>query len=980
MLRKTHQIDIIVNNEPIELYDPENLNLRLNNVLFEPESMTSKTGEYSFSFEIPATPKNNAVFNFANNMSKLNKFNTLYDCTVNVDGMEIFTGTLRLSDTQEGKYTCNLISLKVNKIDEIFGNTTMNELNWKVDFDGTSTINDVNNNLSSTNELGYYFPLVCYGAFKKKPYAVYGNSVNMYTDLLQIDAFNRWYWESFHPSFSLVELVKRCFEHKGYTLNGDILNDMVLRNIYLSEYIDSSQDPVYNLGKTSIGTLSMNGTFTPGSPLSSRGGSTFGATTRSGGVESSNTESLATKTINTLSYPKEKVYGLNNEYNFDTVAAWDVFATPASMTDPNSTHYMPVLSNQYIYRKADKNSTSGFIVIPADGLYTIELSCSVDISSVYSEFSSVKYTQKKWDGDLKDPGIAEEEIDISSASSRTFDVLPVEIQLVRNTDEPELIWTAENVIKTGNVTGDAAGWTQYPHETNDNALITGGLKGNTSVANKNGNFGGNRNYKALGDRYYVDKGTTIAYDPKVNEGFICGFTTANKSCSVLKNGMSWDKTITTYNQTHYIQPGYKKAIWGGKGSYTGSELTDYNTNSLNCPNTNYWQQTNNTGQGRVTCVVELKKNDKISLKVLTKSFMKLTVGTTRNGRTTYTTNEDVTYNPVVTYNLKLTPYTNKTDKYMKDMNMNYLPSEEVVEAGWGTKLNLGNFLNSKEKMSDFINNFIKTFNLQYNQIGKNVFINKNKLDMVTVRNEVDIDDRVITSEGKASRIDYPGYMEVKWSISDDEAGAYRSIDTVEHQGANNWKDYIDTGSEKVQMDTTNESKSETVDSKWSYTWYQDFTYYDYDRQTGTDNGHVATFRLPIIAKDEDFITQSDKSMNKDGLSLKQRLWFRDQPVQEMLEMWDGSEAIVSIPVNEYRGVTLNFKNEKGSLLDTFFNVSPRTDSNYLTIECYLTPMEYIMLKNGAFTKFDDDLYIVSEIQGYDPSGSNKTELKLIKKV
>ena len=97
-------------------------------------------------------------------------------------------------------------------------------------------------------------------------------------------------------------------------------------------------------------------------------------------------------------------------------------------------------------------------------------------------------------------------------------------------------------------------------------------------------------------------------------------------------------------------------------------------------------------------------------------------------------------------------------------------------------------------------------------------------------------------------------------------------------------------------------------------------------------------------------------------------------------MWNGQEARVTIPVSEYNGCTLNFNNQQGSLLDRYFNVTPRTDSNYLTVECYLTPTEYIMLKNGAFTKFDDDLYLVSEIVGYDATGVNPTELHLIKKV
>lgn len=986
MLRKIHQIDIIVNDEPIELYDPEKLNLRINNVLFKPEEMTSKTGEYSFSFEIPATRKNNTIFNFANNMSKLNKFNTLYNCEVNVDGINVFTGTLRLSDTTEDKYICNLISLKVNKIEDIFGDTMMNELDWEIPFKGASTINTVNTDPNSR----VYFPLVCYGAFQKRPYATYGNEVNMYTDLLQIDAWNRWYWESFHPSFNLIELVRRCFLHKGYTLNGDILDDNILNNIYLSEYIDSSQDPTYNLNDPDIGKLTVAGGFTAsgGGSRSSYGASGTAGVTRAGGVESTGEEnSLVRKVVNDLQYPKQQMsYFVSDEYNFAKAFVYDVFATPATDGyESGAEHYFTVSpTNSYLYRRQSNKNSSGFIVIPADGLYRINFHISeLSLINAFSGYNIVKYKQGRFNGNYGEPGIDYDEIDVSDPSTWTFDRFPVEVQLVRNTDEPELIWTAGNVINREyqtSYTNEEAGMTQYPHETNSNALMNGGKKGTTGGVSASGGhtYGGNRSYANLGDRYYVDKGTTIAYDPKVNEGFLMGFTTENRSCAVLKNGRSWDPTVGVFNQTHYRQPGYKKSIWSGQSKYSGSELTDHNKNSLTGAEPDSFSYTSNVCSGRITAVMELKKNDRISIKVITKALYELTTGNSHGSGYRTSTVEWGSYPVSFRYGLTIFPYTPDTTKYVNAQTMRATPSEE--DKKWGVNLKLGNFLNAKEKMSDFINNFIKTFNLQYNQIGKNVFINKNKLDMTSIRSEVDIDDRVKTSEGQASRIDYPGTMQVKWSIADDEAGAYRSIDTVEHQGANNWKDYIDRGSDEVQMDTTNESKSESVESKWSYTWYQDFTLYGYNKQTGNDNGHIATLRIPLIAKDEDFIIQSDDSMSKDGLSLKQRLWFRDGQTSESLELWNGSAVSVTLPTDEYNGCTLNFRNEQGSLLDRYFNVTPRTDSNYLTVECYLTPQEYLMLKNGAFTKFDDDLYLVSEIQGYDPSGVNKTELILIKKV
>lgn len=965
MLRKIHQIEIIVNGEPIEVYDPDKLNLRINNVLYKPEEITSKNGEYSFSFDIPATPKNNSIFNYANNMSKTNKFSTLYDCSVNVDGLEIFKGSIRLTDTQEDKYTCNLISVKVNKVEDIFGDTMMNELEWKIDFTGTDTINDYN---SDENNYGLYFPLVCYGAFQKEPYLSYGNDYNLYTDLLQIDSWNRWYWESFHPSVNLIELMNRMFAQKGYTLSGNILNDRVLNQIYLSEYIDASQDPTLNLNSDVIGKLSVAGVFTPSMP-GARTQRTSSNSVRRGGVVGE-TKSYTTSICNTLVYPKGKV--VEDEYDYDHVFVYDIFATPASTTDTTAKHYMSTPpSNDYIYRH-DKDTTSGFIQIPADGLYTIEFEASVDLTAAFAEMNNIRVSyQKKKKNNVGE--LEYEEIQISP-QTKVFETMPVEVQLVRNTDEPELIWTAESVMTgSANIPSEAAkGLCQYPHEANTNAGSE--YKGNTG---KIVTSFPTTQQMDFGDRYYVDKGTVVAYDPKVNDGFICGFTSENKSPSVLKNGRSWDASVDAFNQTHYRQPGYKKCIWGGN-YYTGNELTDKNSNTLNCPNTDYWTQTSNTGNGKITCVVELKKNDIIYLKMLTKGLNRLRQTTYTTGGSTSTEQEWGTYNPKLTYNLTITPYTDKKDKYLNSQDMYYLPDATVKEKGWGTKLNIGNFMHKNEKMSDFINNVINTFNLEYRQEGTNVFLNTMKTDELKVMADIDIDDRVMTKEAKASRIDYPNSMQVKWSIADDEAGAYRSIDTVEHQGANNWKDYIDTGSDRIMMDTTNQTNDETVESKFSYTWYQDFTYFESDSE-GSDTGNTYVLRLPLIAKDEYFITQNEEAMQNDGLSLRQRLWFRSQDTRLFFNMWDGSQVSVQIPVNQFDDTILNFRDGNGTLLDRYFNVQPTVNSNYLTIECYLTPFEYLALKNGANVHFDNDLYLVSEVIGFDATGTNKTELKLIKK-
>ena len=962
MLNSINEVSIIVNGEKVDFYSMETLNLRINNVVFDPVSIQSKTGEYSFSFELPATPKNNKIFNFANNSSKLNKFNTRYNCEVIANGVNIFTGVLRLTDTQTKNYKCNLVNIKIYNVEDIFGDMVMSDLDWQIDFDGTSTINSVNNSLDS----GYYFPLACYGAFQKDPKATYNGEINEYTDLLTIDYYNKWYWESFHPSLSLLETVKRLFNQKGYTVTGDIFNDKAMKKIYMSEYIDAAQDPAYNINKPQIGELYVSGIF-------SNSGNLNGSTTTTQANPRGKVK-IVTSSFSDLTFPVDQVH--EDTYQWDRICWCDVFGARGD----SATHqYITPPTNNYIYRQNSPTNSSGFIYIPADGLYTIEL--RIPYVTIDEEETNLKYNKKERVYENNEWTIKEVEADLK----RNFDMMPVEIHLLRNTNETELINTADkNHImyphemdytkykKIQKTTGTSSSSSSSGNSTGTN--VGGGRGGATtssSSTSTGSNKGGATTTTYIPDEiYYTPKNNTIAYDPFANPNFICGFTTLNNSPAVIKNGVSWNATVNEYNQSHYRSNGY--ILRNKDGVET---QTDYNKNTLQCPNSDYFTVIGTyKRKGKVTCVVELKKNDRLYLELITRYYYGLKRQTPGGS-----ISNNGTYKVKFAYELKITPYTNKKDQYINKQNMYYLPTQEVKNNSWGEKLKLGNFLNNKETVTDFINNFIKTFNLEYIQNGNNIILNKSKKNILPL-NYVDIDDRVNTNNVTFSRIEYPNSMQVKWSIDEEEAGAYRSIDTVEHQGAENWKDYIDIGSDKIIMDTTNEALDSSIDSKFSYTWYENFTYIDFNRDTFEENGHITNMRLPLIAKDDNFIVQNDDAMKSDGLSLKQRLWFRDKPTQEKFRMWNGEEVEISIPTDTYLDYIINFKNQTGSMLDKFFNIIPMVDSNFVTVECYITPFEYVELKNGAMVKFDTDLYLVSEISGYDPTGNNLTTLKLIKVV
>ena len=64
MIYKESLLELWVNGNKVELEDQKSLNMRFNNVLFDPTKISSTQAEYSFEFELPATPKNNIIFDY----------------------------------------------------------------------------------------------------------------------------------------------------------------------------------------------------------------------------------------------------------------------------------------------------------------------------------------------------------------------------------------------------------------------------------------------------------------------------------------------------------------------------------------------------------------------------------------------------------------------------------------------------------------------------------------------------------------------------------------------------------------------------------------------------------------------------------------------------------------------------------------------------------------------------------------------------
>ena len=969
MVSNQHYIEIYVNGNLLELGSQESLNLRLNNVLFDPAKTSTTQAEYSFSFDIPDTPNNSKAFDFANNLSKINKFRTRYACEVYADGDLIFNGSLSIQkySAKDRVYSCNLVNIKINSLEEIFGDAVMTDIPWMVDFSGASSINSVNNDATSK----YYFPLVSYGAFQKNYIDKDEVSAN-YTSKFDMDKYNKWWVESFYPSLNVMESIKKAYEWKGYNVGGSAFSDPQIANVYASCNLASEQSPNYNVGNPLFGDLNLTCSW--------------------------NNYVGSGSTPQELKFPYLEVKpainasNANDEsrYNLSEINFWNMCD---STTNPNVS--VTLHHDTYMY-----DPTEHLFVVPADGWYKIDLTVNASLSGSNSTFNAKQWTTTFNQGDE----FTKRQVSIRRT---LLEHTPIEIQLIKNYDDNiELIKGKRNIVyatgdpnqttyryRGGSYTAtteyqNKSEWlTEYPHEnlagstspTKTEGLIvsaTSSRKGGWTATEQkaSGTFGGgNRTSTIVASTanslgYMHRDGYVMPYDQVVSPAFICGFSSLdNGVVSVAKNGDSWSKMCSISNKIFanvkgldLISNNSSSATTYCQNEYSGSQCTvSASTSGLS---------------GTVQCCVYLYKNDVLELVAIQRSFDDSGFGINSMSNQGYACS--------ATCSLHITGMNDKTYETLKsDPLWNYYSNPTFP-----SKLNLFNFTNSETKISDWISNVQKAFNLEITTNGNIVNIETNKGIKKSINHAVDIDDRVSSSEAEAEYISYPREMSVRYKIDTDEWGFEKSVppDKID---ADDWKDYGDSGYTVIKLnDDTYETSTQNTSTNFSYTWYDNFNWKEVT-SGGTETGLRQTITIPVIEKAE-YMADGygyEEAMKHDGYSLSQRFWYREHLSNQYVWLSsiksNGSKERVYLcyPSNIRDSFNLSYKDTEKSIVTEYFNIHPMLSSNYVNIEVYLSPQEYDLIKGGSLVHFDDDLYFVSEIQGYDPTGTNPTELKLIKK-
>jgi len=988
MIYKSHRIELIVNKKPVDLSD--DFNIRINNVINDPTKMGYTQAEYSYSFNLPATKNNNVVFDYANNLSKLNKFHNRYTAELYADGNLIFEGSLTLNSYKDNEYECNLVNVKIYSLDEIFSGMTMNKIEgMEIDFSGVTTMNAMN---AEANPI-CTFPLVSYGAFQKDP--VSADTVGAtYTSKYDLDKYNRWYIESCYPSLNMLDTLKAAFNTKGYEVMGDVFQDPVLKNIYMSTNLADEQVPQYNLGNPSFGNVQIACTSTTWNTL---------------GYQQE------------LQFPYEKVQlqhfvddKEDHYYNFDSVLIHDLLSSGVTTDQSPSYMYQP---NEHI------------IVIPKTGFYKIELSATTSIQSGSITAAVHKRTDDGYDWTFNNESITK------SLSSTT----PIEIALVRNYDDNyELIKGKRNIeYANGSPSSSANTWlTCFPHEApvqaklptekNDLYIVNetrmggnrsssdsssgGGQRTSNGGTSSSGNFsgyrgstrggtidptGGGRVYSLAKYGYMYKDGETMVYDQAVSPSFICGLSSYQGGVNaVMRNGYSWSKSESRLNEVFAPVVGYDYVYRtsGSTPTITG-DPTSYNANSyINTPFFGACTANTTNMTGNISCMAWLEKDDVLQLFGVTRAYFD------SNGSI-------VQYDPTTTVWLRITAFSDRNYNLIKadkrncycidDPNSPYHCPDECatgtccVNTEYPTKLNLANFLNQEKEVKEWVEDITKAFNLEMSQYGNTVQFNTKKTNTNLI-SSIDLDDRVNSYDIKSERIDYPKSMAVQYKTDTDEWGFERSA--VANAGGsesilneNDWQKYGDSGFTKIILnDDSYITDENNVNINFSYTWYQNFNHYQTDSAQTTQADTATTISIPCISKYSYMFDGYDytESMKHDGYSLTPRFWFK--PDATNLSIWTrtypAEELFIYTPKNALEGLNLSYKDTENSLLQRYFNPQAYLSSNIIDFEVYLTSDEYNLIRNGAAVHIDKDVYLPLEISGYSPSGDDPAELKLMKHI
>lgn len=308
------------------------------------------------------------------------------------------------------------------------------------------------------------------------------------------------------------------------------------------------------------------------------------------------------------------------------------------------------------------------------------------------------------------------------------------------------------------------------------------------------------------------------------------------------------------------------------------------------------------------------------------------------------------------------------------------------------------------KCMDYLSNFLKTFNCRLTSIDETTysidFMGKD--DLFT--NTVSIDKYCNNKDAKFQRINLPSSINYKFKVDTNEEG-YVHGDDSPYQGQSQWlfNQPKHTGELLITNPNNTSGSEKKNESLWSYTWKKTIKLPD-----GT------LIPAPVICDSkywgESYTYESvqrekletNKTMRLFYIYDKQRLMGADSVIPELNYIritgehkfrlliadtfhwiygkfdghnYYGERADSFIDYDNRRLNTLN--GNRKTLTDNFFNLSLDCKQYRCVVSCILPTYLYWEIKKGSRVMFDDSLWKVESIEGFDVTEQEPCEITLL---
>ena len=269
-----NRLKLLINDMEADYISASDIGITLNRVVDDMQHIDKRFGDFSYSFNLPATKNNNKIFNYANSNGRTHFFDGLQglECRLYNQDTLLLEGTLLLQGFAKGAYKVVLFS-KLKSFNDTIKNKSLRDLDFGTISGFTFEeyiVNHINSEYTNSDETFWQFPFIWYGT-TYTPYPSYsgqtddnGNDFNYqladqlyYYTINQFDGNepNRFYHHQFPPAFYIVSIMKQIFKDAGWRLSGSFFQDENIKKIVM---LYAGDNDIYDQATGTVSGLTEN--------------------------------------------------------------------------------------------------------------------------------------------------------------------------------------------------------------------------------------------------------------------------------------------------------------------------------------------------------------------------------------------------------------------------------------------------------------------------------------------------------------------------------------------------------------------------------------------------------------------------------------------------------------------------------------------------------------------------------------------------